>query len=80
MPKIATESDLLPVVPLANSPLMGSQVEFRFSFQLREESKGFEPAESCGRQRASRSGCSRQSSIEQNSSHDQAEDDRREQQ
>ena len=59
---------------------MGSQVEFRFSFQFREESKGSELAESCGRQRASRSGCSRKSSIEQNSSHDQAEDDRREQQ
>jgi hypothetical protein len=39
--------------PSANSPLLGGQVEFRFSFQLREGSKGFEPAESCGRQRAS---------------------------
>jgi len=59
---------------------MGSQVEFRFSFQFREESKGSELAESCGRHRASPNVCSRQSSIEQNSSHDQAEDDRREQQ
>ncbi len=33
-----------------------------------------------GQQRASRTSCSRQSSIEHNSSHDQAEDDRREQQ
>jgi hypothetical protein len=50
MPKIAPESDLLPVVPPANSPLLGSQVEFRFRFQLWEESKGSELAESCGRQ------------------------------
>jgi hypothetical protein len=73
-------ADLLPVIPPANSPLLGSQVEFRFSFRLREESKGSEPAESCGRQRASPNVCGGQSSIEQNSSHHQAEDDRREQQ
>jgi len=67
---MAPESDLLPIVPPANSPLLGSQAEFRFSFQLREESKGSELAESRGRQRASPNVCNRQSSIEQNPSHD----------
>ena len=56
---MAPESDLLPIVPPANSPLLGSQAEFRFSFQLREESKGSELAESRGRQRASPNVCNR---------------------